>query len=198
MSQLKMYRLFDTPIEELTLPEGYSFSHFVPGKDEHAWCECLRGGALIDGRSDEQAYRDEIINFHDIVPENDIMFLDYNGEHIGTATGFIYKESNMGDMHQVGIRADFRGRGLGKYLCYIVLKNLKERNAKFVALTTGESRVPAVKSYLNAGFLPVEYAEGMIDRWIYVLDMFNMENIQVLNEDGTPYKVIYGTKAKKE
>ena len=80
-----MYRLFDTPIREYTLPEGYSFSHFVPGADVHAWCECLRGGNLIDSRTDEEAYRDEIVNFKDIVPENDIWFLDYNGEHIGTA-----------------------------------------------------------------------------------------------------------------
>lgn len=189
MAQLKMYWLPDTQIEEVTLPEGYSFSGFDPEKDISIWHNCILNG-LCDGISDEQAYQNEIINFHDIVPERDIHFLDYNGEHIGTATGFVYKESNMGDMHMVGIRTDFRGRGLAKYLCYIVLKSLRERNVKFVALTTGEARVPAVKSYLKAGFLPVEYDEGMEERWRNVMEMFGIDSLQMLNEDGTPYKLL--------
>ena len=49
----------------------------------------------------------------------------------------------------------------------------------------------AVKSYLSAGFLPVEYAEGMVDRWEKVLATYHIDHIQMLNEDGTPYKVIY-------
>lgn len=194
MAQLKMYRLFDTPIREYTLPEGYSFSHFVPGADVHAWCECLRGGNLIDSRTDEEAYRDEIVNFKDIVPENDIWFLDYNGEHIGTATSFVHSADNTGDMHQVGIKDGFKGKGLAKYLSYIVLKTLRDRGVKYVSLTTGEGRVPAVKSYLSAGFLPVEYDEGMEERWKNVLKMFDIDNIRMLNEDGSFYKVI--TKAE--
>ena len=153
MAQLKMYRLFDAPIEEPTLPEGYSFVHFVPGKDEHEWCNCLRGGHLIDTRTDEEAYRDEIINFKDIVPETDIWFIDYNGEHI-------------------------------------VLSDLKKRGARFVSLTTSESRIPAVKSYLSAGFLPVEYDDGMEERWKGVISSFGIDSSQILNEDGEPYKII--------
>ncbi|MCR5040481.1 MAG: Gfo/Idh/MocA family oxidoreductase [Clostridia bacterium] len=196
MSQLKMYRLFDTPVAEYELPEGYSFSHFDPVKDVHAWCECLRGGALIDGRTDEQAYRDEIINFHDITPEEDIWFLDYKGEHIGTATSFVHKATNIGDMHQVGIKNGFKGRGLAKYLSQIVLMTLRDRGVRFVSLTTGEGRVPAVKSYLSAGFLPVEYDFGMQKRWENVLRMFGMSEIQMLYEDGTPYKTIYADKTE--
>ncbi len=190
MAQLKMYRLWNTPVKELTLPEGYSFVHFVPGRDEHAWCECLRGGNLIDTRTDEEAYRDEIINFKDIVPETDIWFIDYNGEHIGTATGFIFRDTNIGDMHQVGIKNGFKGRGLAKYLNYVVLSDLKKRGARFVSLTTGEARVPALKGYLSAGFLPVEYDEGMEERWKGVISSFGIDSIQMLNEDGEPYKII--------
>ncbi len=193
MSQLKMYRL-PGPFEEPVLPEGYSYGRFDPDKDRHAWCECLRGGHLIDGRTDEEAYRDEIINFHDIVPENDIQFLDHNGEHIGTATAWVHKATNVGDMHQVGIRADYRGKGLAKYLSYIVLKTLFDRGVKYISLTTGEGRVAAVKSYLNAGFLPVEYAEGMQDRWEAVLKTYGIPSIQMLDEDANPYKIIYAAK----
>ena len=194
-AQLKMYWLPDTPIKPLELPEGYSFSHFDPAKDIHEWHNCILNG-LCDGISDEQAYQNEIINFHDIVPEEDIWFLDYNGEHIGTVTAFVYKESNIGDMHMVGIRTDFRGRGLAKYLSYITCKTLKAKGVRFISLTTGEGRKAALKSYLTAGFLPVEYDEGMQERWENVLAMYDMDSIQMLNEDGTPYKMIYNPEKK--
>ena len=189
MSQLKMYFLPDTPIKEYPLPEGYSYSGFDPAKDVQAWLDCIQPG-LCDGMTAEAAYRQEIVNFHDIVPERDIHFLDYKGEHVGTVTSFVFSESGFGDMHMVGIRKDFRGRGLAKYLSYIALKSLEPLGVT-VSLTTGEGRVAAVKSYLSAGFLPVEYAEGMVDRWEKVLAAYGIDRIQMLNEDGTPFKVIY-------
>lgn len=190
MAQLKMYWLPDSPLEELTLPEGYSFSHFDPQKDVQSWHNCILNG-LCDGMTAEAAYVQEIVNFHDVNPTEDIWFLDYMGEHIGTATSFVHKATNTGDMHMVGIRTDFRGKGLAKYLSFIVLKTLKERGVRFVSLTTSEGRVSALKSYLTAGFLPVEYDEGMQERWEQVLKTYNIEKIQMLSEDGTPYKVLY-------
>ena len=189
MSQLKMYFLSGTPIKEYPLPEGYSYSGFDPAKDVQAWLDCIQPG-LCDGMTAEAAYRQEIVNFKDIVPERDIHFLDYKGEHVGTVTSFVFSESGFGDMHMVGIRKDFRGRGLAKYLSYIALKSLEPLHVT-VSLTTGEARVAAVKSYLSAGFLPVEYAEGMVDRWEKVLAAYGIDRIQMLNEDGTPFKVIY-------
>ena len=125
-------------------------------------------------------------------------FLDYKGEHIGTATSFIFGETGIGDMHWVGIKEGFRGRGLAKYLSLIVQKTLKDRGAPFVSLTTNELRVSDVKSYLTAGFLPVEYDEGMQERWEKVLDTYNIEKIHMVNEDGTPYKIIYRNAHKEE
>ena len=189
MSQLKMYFLPGTPIKEYPLPEGYSYARFNPARDIPAWHSCILNG-LCDGMTAEAAYQQEIVNFHDIVPEKDIHFLDYKGEHIGTVTTFVFSESGFGDMHMVGIRKDFRGKGLAKYLSYIALKSLEPLHVT-VSLTTGEGRVAALKSYLSAGFLPVEYAEGMVDRWEKVLATYGIDHIQMLNEDGTPYKVIY-------
>ncbi len=191
MAQLKMYWFPDTPIEEVALPEGYSFSHFDPAKDIHAWCDCLRGGALIDGRSDGVGFGQEIIDFPDINPAQDIQFLDYKGEHIGTATAFVHKAANIGDMHQVALRKDFRGKGLAKYLSYIVLKTLKERGVRFVSLTTGEGRPAAVRSYLAAGFRPVQYDVGMEDRWAVFMERYEIDSLPMYYEDGTFYKTIY-------
>ena len=188
MSQLKMYFLPGTPIKEYPLPEGYSYSGFDPAKDIQAWVECIQPG-LCDGLTAEAAYKQEIINFKDIVPEQDIHFLDYNGQHVGTVTTFVFSESGFGDMHMVGIRPEFRGKGLARYLSYIALKSLEPRNVT-VSLTTGEGRVAAVKSYLSAGFLPVEYDEGMVERWLKVMETFGIHELQMLDEEAKPFMLL--------
>ena len=195
-SQLKMYWLTDNPLKDYVLPEGYSFSHYSPEnkeRDIHDWNECIRTWDHSD-ETDEERFKHEIFDFKDINPVEDTWFLDYNGEHIGTATSFIYKSTGMGDMHWVGIKKEFRGKDLSKYLSWIVMKTLKERGAPYVSLTTGEGRPAAVKSYLNAGFLPVEYAEGMEERWLAVMDKFGIDELQLLNEDAAPLKMLYRKK----
>ena len=45
VSQLKMVWFTDRPLPELTLPEGYAFSHFSEKNREidiHDWNECIR------------------------------------------------------------------------------------------------------------------------------------------------------------
>lgn len=189
MAQLKMYWFTDSPLEELELPEGYSFTHYKDETDIPKWAACIWEDH--EGDIDQKRWQCEILDFKDINAAEDMWFIDYNGEHIGTATSFIYGDTGIGDMHWVGIRKDFRGKGLSKYLSYIVQKTLRDRGTPFVALTTSESRPAAVKSYLTAGFLPVEYDEGMQERWEKVLDTYNIDSIQMVNEDGTPYKMIY-------
>ncbi|MBQ7637705.1 MAG: GNAT family N-acetyltransferase [Clostridia bacterium] len=190
MAQLKMYYLPETPFEEEALPEGYSYSKYDPEKDLHKWCDCLRNGNLIGERTDEEMFRDEITNFKVINAAEDILFLDFNGEHIGTATAFVYPDTNLGDMHQVGIREDHRGKGLARYLSQIVIKTLRERNVKMIALTTGEGRPAAVRSYLKAGFKPVEYDYGMEDRWRAFMQKYGIEKLDMLYDDGSFYKTI--------
>ncbi len=196
MAQLKMYYLPSTPLRWAPLPEGYSYSHYDPETDLHKWCDCLRNGGLIGDRTDEEMFRDEIVNFKVIDPANDILFLDHNGEHIGTATAFVYPDTNMGDMHQVGIREDYRGKGLAKYLSQIVIRTLLERKVKFIALTTGEGRPAAVLSYLKAGFQPVEYDYRMQTRWEAFMRKYDIESLDMLYDDGSPYKTIYKDKTE--
>ena len=191
VNQLKMYWFTENDLPEMELPEGYSFSNYKEYADRKKWAACIWEDH--DGDIDERRWQQEIINFTDITPERDTWFLDYNGEHIGTATAFVYSSTGIGDMHWVGIRKDFRGKGLSKYLSYIVQKTLKERGVPFVALTTSESRPAAVRSYLKAGFIPVEYAEGMVKRWQAVLETNDMDSVDMVDENGAPMPKVYRT-----
>ncbi len=199
MAQLKMYWFTDSPLEELNLPEGYSFSHFSEETRENdikIWNDASSIDPM-DPADYEARFKREIYDFVDIVPERDVWFLDHNGKHVGTSSSFIWGNTGYGDMHWVGIIPEYRGKGLAKYLSYIVQKTLKERGCPFVSLTTDEFRPAAVRSYLKAGFVPVEYDEGMVERWEKVLEFNGIDSVQMVYEDGSPYKIIYRTGLKK-
>ena len=189
MAQLKMYWLTENDLPELTLPEGYEFVNYKGPEDWHVWNECIRTGDPLSPEEEAANFKREIFDFKEIVPERDVWFLDHNGEHVATVTNFIW-DSGIGDMHWVGVRPDHRGLGLSKYLSNIVQKTLKERGVPFVSLTTGEGRPWAVKSYLTAGFLPVEYDEGMVERWLKVMDTFGIDELQMLDEEARPFTVL--------
>lgn len=197
MAQLKMYWLPGTQIQEYPLPQGYSISNYKDESDKPAWVECCKKG-LVDDDATAEAFDRRITVDPNIHPQEDVFFLDYNGEHIGTVTAFVNPETKLGDMHMVGIRPDFRGKGLSKYLCQITLNHLKDRDIRAIFLTTDEWRKSAVKSYLRAGFCPVEYDLGMQDRWEAMLEELDVESAPMLYEDGTPFRTVCRkSKAKK-
>lgn len=191
MEQLKMYWLPGTPVTQYELPEGYSVSNYKNEKDKISWCECCKNGQLIGENESDGAFKREIEDRTDINPAEDVFFLDYNGEHIGTVTAFVHSDDNTGDMHMVAIREDFRGKGLSKYLTMLALNHLSAKGVKYIHLTTDDFRASAVKSYLSGGFLPVEYALGMQDRWEQMLEICGVESSRMLYEDASEYKIIY-------
>ena len=190
MAQLKMYRLPADPVEKLILPEGYTVSNYKTEDDKLAWCEICKKG-LVDDDAGKEKFDECITSNSDIKLNEDVFFIDHNGEHIGTITAYHDTKENIGQVHMVGIRTDYRGRGLGKYLNNIAIQHLEKKPVRFFRLTTDEWRKGAVKSYLTAGFIPVEYNLGMQDRWEKVLEDYNIESVQMVYEDATPYKVIY-------
>lgn len=193
MAQLKMYWLPGTPIAQYELPEGYSISNYKTDADKLAWCDCCKNG-LVGDDAGEQTWYDRIGGDPNINPYEDVFFLDYKGEHIGTVTAFVHKNDNTGDMHMVGIKTEFRGRGLAKYLNMITLNHLAPKGVRYIHLTTDEWRKGAVKSYLSGGFLPVEYDTGMEARWQAVINEYGIEKVDMLNDDATYCRTLYGQK----
>lgn len=190
MEQLKMYWI-RKPVKELTLPEGYSFSNYRKDNEEDklAWVECCKNGLVGDDATAE-SFDKAILERPGMNAEEDVFFLDHNGEHIATITAYIDSEKNAGDVHMVGIRTDYRGKGLAKYINNKALVHLSKKNIEYAFLTTDEWRKGAVKSYLNAGFLPVKYSHGMVKRWRKVLTEYNIDSVQMLKNNAQPYRVI--------
>lgn len=189
MEQLKMYWLKGTQIKEEELPQGYSLSNYKSEADKTAWVECCKNGLLGDD-ANESAF-DSIIRDHNfVIPETDVFFLDYMGEHIGTVTAVYHSDENIGEVHMVGMKQEHRGKGLGKYLNSAAIKKLNAQGVKYIYLTTDEWRKGAVKSYISSGFLPVEYGMSMTCRWENLMTAYGIETLNMVDENGDFYKVL--------
>ena len=130
MSQLKMYWLKGTPVRDLELPEGYSIVNYKDCiEDKAAWVECCKNGLVGDDTA--PGFFDECVaDVDDCVPEKDVFFLDYEGEHIGTVSAIFHPGEKEGQVHMVGIKTEFRGKGLGKYLNNTAVKKLAAQGAE--------------------------------------------------------------------
>ena len=190
MRQLKMYFVKGTPVPEFLLPEGYSFSLYKDENDIQPWLECCKQG-LVPDDADESNFRSHIFEHDFVDPYSDLLFLDYNGEHIGTVTAVYHSDKNIGEVHMVGIRPDWRGKGLAKHLNNKAIQVLSEKNVDYIYLTTDEWRKGAVKSYLDAGFVPVDYSVGMTQRWQSMLARYGIDSVDMVDEDGKFLKKLH-------
>lgn len=195
MAQLKMFWINDKKVELLPLPEGYSFSTYKDESDKAAWVDCCKNGLVGDDTKPE-FFDSCIAGDEHCNPYTDCFFLDYNGEHIGTITAI--NQGGIGDMHMVGMKTEFRGKGLGKYLNNMCIYKLANEGVSHIYLTTDEWRKGAVKSYLTSGFLPVQYEMGMEERWEKVLEEYGIDSVDMLYEDCTLYKKIYRSSLAKK
>lgn len=189
MKQLKMYRRPDLTPGEINLPEGYGFSRLQGEEDKLAWLECCKNGLVADDAG-MAVYEKAILGNPYIRQEEDVMFLDYMGNHVGTVTAYVNGEG-MGYLHMIGLLPEHRGRGLGKYLVRAGLWHLYDRKPQNIMLTTDEWRTSAVCSYLNEGFLPVDYDEDMAARWEQLLCELGVDSVQMLTNDAMPGRRIY-------
>lgn len=191
-----MYRLKNVPVDEPVLPKGYSFSNFKDcDKDKSDWLEICKNGLEPDD-ANESNFKRRIYDKPDCVPEKDIFFLDFNSEHIGTVTAIFHPNGNFGEIHMVSIRTDFRGKGLVKYLNNVAVKKLGAQNVDYIFLTTDEWRKSAVKSYFSAGFVPVNYDEGMKERWEAMMGELSIADSDMLNEDCSFFAKLHGKAVK--
>ena len=189
MEQLKMYRDAALPAAEYNLPAGYTLSLYRDERDRAGWCDCCRDGLIADEAGEEEYLR-TIDGVKGIRPQEDVFFLDWGGEHVGTVTAYV-DEKGVGFMHMLGLRTAHRGKGLCKVLVRVALQHLATLSPAIVELTTDEWRRSAIRSYLNEGFLPVEYDIGMQDRWEQVLEELGVDSALMLYDDGTPYQTIF-------
>ncbi len=131
-------------------------------------------------------FENDILNRKGVNPDTDLLFvLDPNGKRVATITACATEDDSEGLIHMVGALPESRGLGLGHCIITKACAMVEERGYKSAMLTTNDFRLPAVKTYLDAGFLPVLWEDpesNMTERWDKVLADLNYPKVEYLPE----------------
>lgn len=187
MSSLKMYN-FDPHTRGVSLPEGFTVVKFTREEDIADWVEICSQG-LVDPKSAYERFHCELTDADGPDPYRDTFFIEKDGERVATYTVVPDMWSTgMGYIHMVAVKEQFRGLGLGSFIADDSLRRLKEMGKERIFLLTGDARLPALATYIKAGFLPVNYVDDegkdMLERWGNVVNALKIENLMLLDNEG--------------
>jgi len=192
--QLKMYWKV-TPVAFPAPFEDISYRQYNGSVEDRAgWLDVCKGGLVRDDATDADEEFHRRYTSRAAFRDDDLYLVFAGNQPVATVCGIYEPESGLGYVHMVSVRSDARGRGLGGYVNQIVQAHLSRDPCEWAYLTTDEWRVPAIKSYLRCGFLPVDHGnEGDMERrWRAWLAEYGYENVPFLDEKGNTIKLLNG------
>ena len=101
------------------------------------------------------------------VPQRCFLIVDDSGAAVGTISAWYnrdYKGQEYGVIHWVAIRPAYQGIGLGKAGMSFAMTRMAQWHERAM-LGTQTRRLPAIRLYLNFGFLPELDREGAVEIW---------------------------------
>lgn len=173
MEQLVMKAVAPYPICTRSLPDGYRFALFSGCDTDIAdWKRIMmEPHAPKDGA--DSCYHLMIEIYPDVVPTKDIFFVENEcGVRVATITVITHKDGS-GYVHMVKAMQSERGRGLGHCMAQFAMEEFSRRGVPYGILTTDDFRLPAIKTYLDAGFSPLVHGDADSEinrRWDAVLE----------------------------
>ena len=162
--QLRMVRPNLKDLPELQLPAGYGIRTYREGDEAH-WARIISDS--FGGRErTAQDTRNEITSRDVFIPDG-LYFITHRDVPVGTACAWRQSidEKDVGYVHMVGVVAEHTGHKLGKWVSLAVLHYFRDNGFISAMLDTDDFRIPAVKTYLNLGFIPAYVEEGQSERW---------------------------------
>ena len=166
--QLRMVRPNLDDLPKLELPDGYSIRSYQEDDDVH-WANIISDS--FGGRKrTAQDTHNEITNRDVFVPDG-LFFVTYQDEPVGTACAWrqSVNEIDVGYVHMVGVLGEHTGQKLGKWVSLAVLYYFRDHGFSCSMLDTDDFRIPAIKTYLNLGFVPVYVEITQPKRWETIL-----------------------------
>ncbi len=159
--QLRMRRgLADLP--PVALPPGHTLRRGGP-EDAERWIALLNANAELGDWDLERAAR----VLADGIDPGRIWFVETGGATAATAC---VKISDMNprpetEIGWVAVHPDCRGRRLGAQVTLAACHCARELGFGEAFLLTDDHRLPALKTYLNLGFVPDCWHESHTERW---------------------------------
>ena len=151
------------------LPDMPDFGDFTvrsfdgSDSDIEKWLDTVQYG-LTEKREDADFFASCMLSHRNI--EYDKIFIaEKDGDAAATLTVICDYINKEGYIHMVACKPQYRGRGLGNALCVLSVRTLMLAGMETAYLTTDDFRIPAIKSYLRAGFFPDLSTEDFKSRW---------------------------------
>ncbi|MBQ9545367.1 MAG: GNAT family N-acetyltransferase [Clostridia bacterium] len=174
MDQLIMrWRADLTPV----VPDAPDWGEFVcrnfNGTDEDIdkWLGIVRFG--LTSKLEDKAYFEKCMYAYGELEFDKFFIVEKNGDPAATLAVICNYEKLEGYIHMVACKPDFRGQGVGTRLNVEAVRTLFRAGMKTARLTTDDFRIPAIKSYLRAGFFPDIVNEVHRARWDAVMEKIN-------------------------
>ncbi len=171
--QLRMVRLNLDNLPKLELPEGYGLRSYQEGDDVH-WANIISDSFGGRERTAEDT-RNEITGRDVFVPDG-LYFVTHQDIPVGTACAWRQSvdEKDVGYVHMVGVLGEHTGHKLGKWVSLAVLYYFRDNGFSCSMLDTDDFRIPAIKTYLNLGFVPVYVDDTQPERWVEILNKLKL------------------------
>lgn len=166
--QLRMVRPNLKDLPKLELPTGYSLRTYRDGDEVH-WANIISDS--FGGRErTAQDTRNEITG-RDVFVSDGFYFVTHHDIPVGTACAWRQSvdEAEVGYVHMVGVLSKHTGQKLGKWVSLAVLYYFRDNEFSCSMLDTDDFRLPAIKTYLNLGFVPVYVDDTQPERWEKIL-----------------------------
>ena len=156
-------------LPSIEIPQNYTLRHFISG-DEVAWERIIE-----DSFQWKMCFDDNIRN-DEFYKEENVFFLCYDNIPIATATAKYNPEYgvNTGYVHMVGVHSSQKRKGLGLLISLVVLHHMLKEGRQDAVLHTDDFRIPAIKTYLNLGFVPEIIHENQELRWADIYKKLGM------------------------
>lgn len=193
MKQLAMKaKIYTIPKREVVLPNGYKFINFDGSESQkNAWKTIVVEPPVPPFDGDEY-WKIAIEDYLDIdlVPEKDIFFIENDKNQIVATITTITHANGTGYLHMVKMLMSERGKGIGQAMSDFSIEEFRKRGINEVYLTTDDFRIPAIKTYLKSGYLPIIYTDpesDMLARWDKIFNDINYPKTEYVFEEYREY-----------
>lgn len=150
------------------MPEGLTLTTIDKRENGVAeWLELLSHG-ITDGVETPDYYKRAMTDKKSYSPDK-CFFILRDGVPVATITVLCERHLDNGVIHMVACNENARGCGIGNLMNEIAVYTLKKEGMKTAHLTTDDERIPAIKSYLRAGFVPEESTDEYVMRWAEIM-----------------------------
>ena len=147
------------PMEEIPLPEGYSYAFYQEG-DRDAWIAIERSARELVSYEQGLEVWKKFYEAHTAeLPARMVFVIAPNGEKVATATAYYdirgIDQSGDGWLHWVAVGRQYQGKGLSKPLISHVIQVMKHLGYSHAKIPTQTTTWVACKVYLDLGFRPI-------------------------------------------